>query len=161
MFEWIRRRKVAGLLRKAKARRMNKLRSLLLKHEGLRLTPYRDTVGKMTIGCGRNLDDVGISQIEALLMLNNDLDRIQKEAIENFTWFKSIDTVRQDVVLNMLFNLGLSRFLKFRRFISWMSVQNYEKASEEMLNSLWATQVGYRAKELSTMMLTEMYPIEK
>jgi len=140
---------------------MNKLRSLLLKHEGLRLTPYRDTVGKMTIGCGRNLDDVGISQIEALLMLNNDLDRIQKEAIENFTWFKSIDTVRQDVVLNMLFNLGLSRFLKFRRFISWMSVQNYEKASEEMLNSLWATQVGYRAKELSTMMLTGMYPIEK
>lgn len=137
---------------------MNRLREMLLRHEGLRLKPYRDTVGKLTIGCGRNLDDVGITKEEALALLAHDLDRAIREAIDNFSWFKSLNKPRQDVVLNMLFNLGLHRFCGFKRMIAALSAQNYEVAAIEMLDSLWAKQVGLRAIELAQIMRTGIYP---
>lgn len=131
----------------------NRLRDLLIKHEGLRLKPYLDTVGKLTIGVGRNLDDVGISKLVAMMMLSEDIERCTKEAA-SFDWFKSLNATRQDVVICMIFNLGLSRFNGFKKMIEAVSNQNYEKASKEMLDSKWAKQVGGRANELAQMMLT-------
>lgn len=48
---------------------MSRLHDMLIRHEGLRLKPYHDTVRKLTIGIGRNLDDVGITHEEALILL--------------------------------------------------------------------------------------------
>lgn len=136
----------------------HKLRELLLKHEGLRLKPYTDTVGKITVGCGRNLTDVGISEEEAFFMLNKDIARVEKEAVENFAWFKFLSATRQDVVISMIFNMGLGGFKQFKNLNEALENQNYSRAADEMLSSKWALQVGLRAQELAQMMRTDSYP---
>lgn len=130
---------------------MNKLRAMLIEHEGLRLKPYRDSVGKITIGVGRNLDNVGISVAEAMLLLSNDIDHATQEASE-YSWFKSLSTNRQDVVICMIFNLGRDGFDKFQKMIKAMINGSFDKAADEMLDSKWAEQVGKRAYDLAQMM---------
>lgn len=137
---------------------VSRLRDLLIRHEGMRLKPYKDSVGKLTIGVGRNLDDLGLTDLEARLLLSNDVDRVMKEAVANFGWFKSLNLTRQDVVLSMIFNMGLERFRGFKEMAEWLRVGNFERAADEMLNSLWAKQVGKRADELAQMMRTGSYP---
>ena len=135
---------------------MNELiKTMLVKDEGLRLKPYRDTAGKLTIGVGRNLDDVGISVDEAYYLLANDVKRAEREAREIFgeIW-DELDEVRQAVILDMLFNLGKPRFLTFRKFIAAVKAGDWQKAHDEMLNSRWARQVKSRAERLASMMLT-------
>lgn len=129
---------------------------MLIRHEGLRLKPYTDTVGKTTIGVGRNLTDIGITQLEAMQLLTNDIDRVQKEAV-SLPWFKSLSVVRQDVVLDMIFNLGLSKLLGFKDMCAALANGNFERASKEMLSSAWAAQVGPRAQELAQMMRLDRY----
>jgi len=135
----------------------HKLVELLIKHEGLKLKPYTCSAGKLTIGVGRNLDDVGITKEEALYLLAADIYRVEKEAITNFAWYVFISQARQDVVLSMIFNLGLEGFKQFKNLISALENQNYGMAAEEMLNSKWASQVGQRAKDLSQMMYSGSY----
>lgn len=126
--------------------------SQLLRHEGLRLKPYYCTADKLTIGIGRNLDDVGITEDEALYLMKNDVERVSVELIQAFPSVISLDSVRYYVLVNMCFNLGISRLKKFKRM--WTAVRRGEwsRAADEMLDSLWADQVGRRAIELSDMM---------
>lgn len=128
------------------------IQELLIKHEGLRLKPYRDTVGKLSIGVGRNLDDVGITNVEAAFMLNNDINRVIGQLQENFDWYDSLDDVRKMVVVDMTFNLGIGKFSKFVNTIDFISRGMWDEASKEMLRGDWAIQVGKRATELSEMM---------
>ena len=106
---------------------------------------------------GRNLDDVGISENEALILLANDIKRCEQEAMQ-FPWFKYLTEVRQDVILSMLFNLGLKRFNGFKKFKSAILKGEYKAAATEMLDSKWAGQVKDRAKVLAKMMETNTYP---
>lgn len=132
----------------------DELKKDLLKHEGLRLKPYKDTVGKLTIGIGRNLDDVGISEEEAFYLLENDIKKVVDQVTKRFKWFQDLNDVRQDVILNMVFNLGIKKFSEFKMTIYFLEEKQYDQAAIEMIESSWATQVGQRAKELSKMMLT-------
>lgn len=91
-------------------------------------------------------------------MLENDIKRVQQEATDNFAWFKSLSVIRQDAVLNMLFNLGMKRFQGFKKMIAALIAQNYELAADEALNSTWSTQVGLRAREIAEMIRTGRYP---
>ena len=125
---------------------------LLIKHEGLRLKPYRDTVGKLTIGVGRNLDDMGITRGEALYLLGNDINRVRLELIKIIKWFLTLNAVRQNVLIDMVFNLGITRFKRFKKLIAAIEVQDWDRAAKEMLDSKWAKQVGRRATELARMM---------
>lgn len=127
------------------------LKNQLIRHEGLRLKPYKCTANKTTIGVGRNLDDVGISEDEAMLLLENDIKKIKEQA-EKFPWFLKLNESRQNVVLNMIFNLGLNGFLKFKETMHYLESGQYDQAAIEMLESAWADQVGSRAKELSKTM---------
>lgn len=131
-----------------------KLAEQLKKHEGLRLKPYTDTVGKLTIAIGRNLEDKGITEQEALLMLSNDVDYFYNQLNKNLTWFKSLDDARQNVLVNMAFNLGIRGLLTFKMTLSLIEYGDYDNAATEMLNSVWAYQVGQRAIELSKQMAT-------
>jgi lysozyme len=131
-----------------------KLAEQLKKHEGLRLKPYTDTVGKLTLGIGRNLEDKGITEQEALFMLNNDVDYFYGQLNKKLTWFKSLDDARQNVLINMAFNLGVAGLLSFVNTLSAISYGHYSQASREMLDSKWAKQVGYRAEELAEQMRT-------
>lgn len=135
----------------------NNLKDLLIKHEGIELKPYKCTAKKLTIGIGRNLEDNGITQEEALYLLNNDITRIENEVNKKFTWFKKLNEARQDVVLNMVFNLGLGGFMKFKNTIRFLETGQYSQAAIELLESAWADQVGDRAKELSKIMAKGCY----
>lgn len=130
----------------------------LLVDEGVRLKPYRDTVGKLTIGVGRNLDDAGISHVEALYLLNNDLDRCIRELVAAFEWFTELDHVRQTILVNMVFNMGLggpTRGLRsFKNTLRAIGEGRYVDASDGMRRSKWARQVGHRAERLARMMET-------
>ena len=135
---------------------MNKQRlaEQLKVHEGLRLKPYKDTVGKWTIGIGRNLEDKGITEQEALFMLNNDVDYFYTNLIKMIPWFKSLSDARQNVLVNMAFNLGVAGLMSFKNALSLTSKGQYNAAASAMLDSKWARQVGYRAEELAEQMRT-------
>ncbi len=125
---------------------------LLIYHEGLKLKPYMDGRNKLTIGAGRNLEDLGISKEEALLLLHNDIDRVGRELDKSLPWWRKLSDVRQKVLISMAFNLGMGRLLQFNRMLSALQDGDYTAAAEEMLSSLWAKQVGTRAIELADMM---------
>lgn len=130
------------------------LKDLIKKHEGKRLKPYKCTAGKLTIGYGRNLDDKGITEEEAEFMLDNDIKAVISSCRETFSWFAFLDNVRQAVVVNMVFNLGLAGFLGFKNTIAHIRNKEWDKAAEGMMASKWASQVGNRAVELAEMMRT-------
>ncbi len=134
------------------------IQDLLIKHEGLRLKPYTDTVGKLTIGVGRNLTDVGISNDEAMFLLNNDIQTAIAELTNNLPWFTSLDPVRQNVLVDMNFNMGWHTLSTFTTFLGYVQSGDYTSAASDMLNTEWAKQVGARAQEDSQMMLTGQSP---
>lgn len=135
---------------------MKHLIAMLQRHEGLRLKPYKCTAGKVSIGYGRNLDDMGISEVEAMVLLRHDIERCYDE-LNVFSWFADLDQVRQEALIDMLFNLGLPTFLEFKKTLKFVAEGKYSQAAEEMLRSKWADQVGDRAKELAYMMDTGCY----
>lgn len=124
--------------------------SLIKKHEGLRLKPYRCSTGKLTVGYGRNLDDAGINLAEAEMMLENDIRRTTLELM-TFSWYSSLDAVRRAALVDMLYNLGLPSFMGFEKMLAALDVGDYVGAAVQMLDSKWATQVGSRATELADM----------
>ena len=124
----------------------------LKRDEGLRLLPYRDTVGKLTIGYGRNFDDVGISIAEANNMLLNDINRVLPQLDKSMPWWRDLSEARQRVLCNMAFNLGITKLLKFTKTLKMMQDGNYKQAAEAMRQSLWYRQVGVRAERLAVMM---------
>lgn len=131
---------------------LDTMRTELIRDEGMKLKPYRDTVGKLSIGVGRNLDDVGISQIEAAHMLDGDIQRTAASLDAELPWWRTLDEVRQRVVLNMAFNMGISGLMGFKNTLASMQAGKYDDAAAGMLASLWAKQVGQRAQRLAVMM---------
>lgn len=126
----------------------------LQRHEGLRLHPYRCTANKLTIGVGRNLDDVGITSAEADILLVNDLIRVIEELRQTFSVFDRLDNVRKSVLIDMCFNLGISRLQLFKKMFAAIDDQNWTLAATEMVDSRWCSQVGQRCEALKTMMET-------
>lgn len=124
----------------------------LIADEGMRLKTYTCTAGKLTIGVGRNLDDNGISVDEAHLMLQNDIDIVCAQLDNKLPWWRDMTEVRQRVLANMCFNMGIGTLLKFINTLEAMKHGQYDKAADGMLKSLWAKQVGNRAKRLARQM---------
>lgn len=129
-------------------------------HEGERLKPYRCTAGKLTIGVGRNLDDRGITREESAMLLDNDIRLLEIELFRALPWASALDDVRQRVLLDMAFNLGLPGLLQFKRTLEAIRTSQYQQAATMMLDSLWARQVGQRAERLARMMATGATPRE-
>ncbi len=127
--------------------------SLIKLHEGLRLKPYHCTAGKVTIGYGRNLDDVGITEAEAQYLLEQDMKAAIVQA-SKYPFFTQLNDYRKAVVVDMIFNLGLPRFSKFARMLDALNRHDYNLAANEMLDSRWAVQVGMRAERLANIMRT-------
>lgn len=135
------------------AKLMDRIKEQLVRHEGLRLKPYRCTAGKLTIGIGRNLDDCGITQSEAYVMLINDIINCEKQLQAKIPdIYNGLDEVRKSVLLNMCFNLGINGLLGFKNTLELIKAGDWERAANNMLVSKWAKQVGRRAIELSELM---------
>jgi lysozyme len=120
--------------------------------EGYRRHPYRDTAGILTVGFGRNLEAVGISRGEALLLLANDLEAAAAAVGERWPWAAGLDEPRLGVLINMAVNLGPWGLAEFRRMLAACRAGEYDTAAAEMLDSRWAGQVGDRAQRLAQQM---------
>ena len=133
---------------------IDRLTEQLKVHEGVRDKVYLDTEGIETIGVGRNLKDKGLSEDEIDYLLQNDISEFRSGVQETWSWWDDLDDVRQRVVVDMAFNMGLGGLSKFKKTLGHIEAGEYEEASSEMLNSRWAEQVGRRANTLSEMMRT-------
>lgn len=127
----------------------------LKRHEGYIPYEYKDHLGFSTIGFGRLIQKGmgGITEAEAQYLLMNDVSRVMKEA-EGFEWFKGLNEPRKAVIVNMLFNLGLTRFNNFLKMKQALAEGDHLTASREMIDSRWARQVKGRATELAKQMET-------
>jgi len=140
---------------------MNKLEEMLIRHEAKRRFAYKCTSNAITIGVGRNIDPnkggIGLSDDEVMYLLRNDIKRVYEELDSNLPWFSELDEVRQDVLQDMCFNLGITRFMKFRKMLAAIELGQHDLAAEEMLNSRWSEQVKGRSQSLARMMRTGEY----
>ena len=128
---------------------MDKMIEQLVDHEGLELHPYEDSLGILTIGVGRNLEERGISEDEAFYLLGNDIDIIWDELIKQHPIVEDLDDQRQMILLDMAFNMGVPRLGKFKKM--WAAIEDGDmiEASKQALDSRWADQVGRRAERLA------------
>lgn len=125
----------------------------LLRHEGIRLRVYKDSLGKITIGVGRCLETEGISEDEAMIMLQNDIDDVKEAVAQVFPWMLGLDDARKDVLYEMAFQLGIGGLQGFPKMIVAIRDHDYKTASKEMLNSAWHIQTPGRCEELAKIML--------
>ena len=145
----------------------------LVKHEGLVLTVYQDTLGIDTIGIGRNLKDRGISdeelkemniesidhiykygitEVDAVYLATNDVQIVEKELLQAHPCVDSLDSVRQLILMDMAFNMGVPRLCKFVKMWNAIHNEKFEAAAKEMLDSRWASQVKSRAIKVANAM---------
>lgn len=121
----------------------------LKRHEGFRSKPYQDSVGVWTCGYGWNMEDTPLPEALAAEMLGLKIQEDRGTIQRAFPWFINLSPMRQNVIINMVYNMGLDGFKTFKQTIVAMEAGNADLAAERMLNSLWARQVGPRAIELS------------
>ena len=147
----------------------------LIAHEGLRLQVYKDSLGIATIGIGRNLEDrgitpeelewmdipnmdtiyqYGISEADAMYLAQNDVQIVEEELLRSHPCVENLDAVRQLVLVDMAFNMGVPRLGKFKKMWAAIHENNFEEAAKEMLDSRWANQVKSRATKLAHAMHT-------
>jgi lysozyme len=129
------------------------------------LKPYRDSVrskkypaGILTIGIGRNLEDVGITADEAYFLCHNDITGVQGDLDGALPWWGKLDDVRQRVLVNMCFNMGITRLMNFKKMLGAALLLDWDRAAGEMKDSEWYGQTGHRAERLERAMLTGVMP---
>ena len=135
----------------------------LTRDESKRLFVYDDATGKPitpntichghpTIGVGRALDVHGLSDAEVAYLLGNDIDECTAQVQKAIPWWAKLDPIRQRVLVEMAFNMGVNGLLEFKNTLEFVRLGNYPAAADGMLKSRWATQVGERATRLARMM---------
>ena len=120
----------------------------LKQSEGYKSTVYKCTQGFDTIGYGFAIKDLILSEEISTMILIEKLDGISERLSGHDFYISSPDDVR-DVLVEMAYQMGISGLLKFKRTLQYISEKNYEMASVEMLDSLWAKQTPNRANKLS------------
>lgn len=128
---------------------------LIKKHEGYEQFPYKDSVGKLTIGYGRNLEDKGITKKEAEFLLENDIYNAIFDLMDIFKDFYSYPDNVKLALIDMMFNLGKTRFLTFKKMIAAIKNKDWSKASYEAQSSKWCRQVGSRCKDIAKLIERE------
>ena len=147
----------------------------LIAHEGLRLQVYKDSLGIATIGIGRNLEapgitpeelewmdipnmdtiyQYGISEADAMYLAQNDVQIVEEELLRSHPCVENLDAVRQLVLVDMAFNMGVPRLGKFKKMWAAIHENNFDEAAKEMLDSRWANQVKSRSTKLAHAMHT-------
>ena len=121
----------------------------LVRDEGLELKPYRDSVGKLTIGVGRNLDDKGVSEAEARMLLARDVDDAWRDLDNNCPWWTAMPEPAQAALLNQCFNMGWPRLSTFKKMLAELERGDYHGAAAKAEDSKWFRQVGERGKRVA------------
>jgi len=142
---------------------------LLIDDEGMKEFPYFDCCGKafrlckcpnqgkLSIGVGRNLEDVGLSENECIGLELNDVKRVTASLDRVFPWFAKLNTPRRIVIVSMAFNMGVEGLKQFQKMIKSIESGDFESAGNQMLASQWAAQVKTRAVKLANLMKTGQF----
>ena len=147
------------------------LKAMLIRHEGQVRNdhgdhvPYDDRtgahfdqndtlIGKLTIGCGRNLTDRGITDDEALFLLSNDIELVRTQLDKALPWWGKENEARRAVMISLGFNLGITKWLSFKTTLGLWEAGKYAEAADRLMTLPWAKQVGPRAVELTEMLRT-------
>ena len=138
---------------------MTKLTEMLKRHEGVRSHVYLFSAGYETIAVGRNIAEsgLGLSEDEIEYLLNNDIKRVREELEDNYFWFRALNEARQDAMIDICFNLGLTRLRGFVKALEAMSREQFDIAADEFMDSRWSQQVGNRAVEVTEIIRTGEY----
>jgi|SRR5665811_1434779 len=115
-------------------------------NENLTRTPYHDTVGKITIGYGRNLEDKGITIPEAELMLANDVVEAHGVLQEEFGFYRGLSEIRQAVMMDLYHNMGLGGLLTFKKMLNAIQIGDFDEAARQLQDSKYYKQVGLRGQ---------------
>ena len=138
----------------------DRILQILRRHEGVKKYVYLDHLGYETIGVGRCIKEdvgLGLSEDEIDYLLTNDVDRCINELGKSFAWFSGLDNARRDAMINLCFQLGITKLLKFKNFLAEMAEGNYELAGLHLLDSLYAKQTPARASEVAEMIVSGKY----
>lgn len=146
---------------------METLKDRVARHEGKKLTPYRCTADKLTIGFGRNYEDNPlpqdiadylakhgqITEEMAGRMLVEDLGKCVRQVDHDFPWTQDIESIRREILVEMAFQLGIAGLHKFKNMLACLQAGDIDGATRNMLNSAWHRQTPSRAEELAALML--------
>ena len=123
----------------------DKIKAMLVRHEGLVCHLYQCKADKTSIGVGRNLSDVGISEDEAMYLLNNDIKRTTEDLDKNYGAWITFPLEARMVCIDLVFNLGITGFMKFKKTRQLMELGMWLEASEELLDSKYHIQLPSRS----------------
>lgn len=141
-------------------RQVNNVREQLKADEGTVPYAYKDSLGYWTIGTGILIDKAkggALRPEEMDFILDNRIKINANTLTTKLKWFSGLDQVRQGVLINMSFQLGMDGLLKFVNTLKMIETGDYAGASVGMLNSLWAKQTPERANRLSKQMRTGVW----
>jgi lysozyme len=130
---------------------MTPLQAMISEHEGYRQHIYKDTVGVLTIGYGTNISQ-GLSERQAALLRDDKIAEVTADLLHRLPFFNSLSVARQNVLVDMGYNLGVPGLLRFKKMIEAVGNGQWNTAATEMLDSKWAGQVGKRAQTLAAIM---------
>ena len=121
------------------------LKERLKDFEGLVLKSYKCSQGFTSVGIGRNLETTGITEEEAMYLLDNDLQRVIDNLDKHWEVWRTFPKAAQYVCIDVVFNMGINTWMSFRKTRAYMEMGEWEEASGELLQSRYAKQVGRRA----------------
>ena len=121
------------------------IKQMLLKHEGMRTFPYKCSEGKLTIGVGKNLEANGITEEEAMYLLDNDIKRVTDNLDKMWPVWRQLPPKAQMVSIDATFQMGITGWMNFRHTRALMEMGCFLEASEEILRSKYAIQTPNRA----------------
>jgi lysozyme len=136
---------------------MSAMEAELMRDEGSVPYAYQDSLGYWTIGVGHCIDSrMGCKLPDEFIksLLCSDIDSTIADLNEKLPWWTQLDEIRQRVLVNMCFNLGINKLMRFQKFLESMKNSDWKSAAEQMQNSVWWGQVGARAVRLQHMVLT-------
>lgn len=145
----------------------------LVVNEGMRLKPYKCPAGFKTIGIGRNLEtnpltpeekafighnvDEGINAEQAFFLCRRDIAKVKAELDRYLPWWRDLNIDRQFVMVDLCFNMGINKLLRFEKTLNSIATGFYIKAGEQLMQSLYAKQVGKRAERNAKCLQTGVY----
>jgi lysozyme len=139
---------------------LSPLEESLIEHEGASSYAYTDTRGYITIGVGKNVDPrshVGLTTEEMVYLMRNDIAECKKELMGH-PWYDGLDFVRKDIIVELCYNMGLPTLNKFYKMKAALERRDYKDAAKELLDSLWAKQVGkHRSNTLAQRLISGKY----
>lgn len=134
---------------------LDRVMNYIAANEGFKPKPYRCTAGKLTIGFGRNIEDNGISRGEAITLLSNDTMEAQLDLVKMFNGWSNFAPARQMALIDMRFQLGLTKFLGFKKMIAAIRKEDWFEAQKELIDSKYAQEDTPGRAQKNAMMLQD------